>query len=189
MSLGGRFADINITDLMLEMEKAAVEKQSDMLNEVKLMVANQERNEPVRKYLARLRGLADICKLSVECSSCYETTSDVDRIILTTLVKGLVDNETKGEILSKVKSLSLDDTIAFVEAREKGSRSLAGMGGSDLAGQQVHVVKDFSDKTCWRCGERGHSSKFKGCKGSEEAWNRGIPPHQKCTINCQVSPC
>ena len=105
MSLGGRFAEINIADLMLEMEKAAVEKQSDMFNKVKLMEAKQERNEPVRKYLARLRGLADICKRSVECSSCHETTSYVDRIILTTLVKGLVDNETKGEILSKVKSL------------------------------------------------------------------------------------
>ena len=33
MSLGGRFADINITDLMLEMEKAAVEKQSDILRQ------------------------------------------------------------------------------------------------------------------------------------------------------------
>ena len=80
MSLGGRFAEINIADLMLEMEKAAVEKQSDMFNKVKLMEAKQERNEPVRKYLARLRGLADICKRSVECSSCHETTSYVNRI-------------------------------------------------------------------------------------------------------------
>ena len=102
--------------------------------------------------------------------------------ILTTLVKGLVDNETKGEILSKVQPLSLEDTIAFVEAREKCQRSLAGMGGSDLGGQQVHVVKDFSDKMCWRCGEKGHTSKFKGCKAAKATCNRcGKVGHfQKC---------
>ena len=182
MSMGSRLANISIADLMTEMEKAAVEKQSDMLNEVKLMEAKQERGEPVRKYLARLRGLADICKLSVECLSCHETASYVDRIIITTLVKGLVDNETKGEILSKVQLLSLEDTIAFVEASEKGQRSLAGMGGSDLAGQQVHVVKEFSDKMCWRCGEKGHTSKFKGCKAAKATCNRcGKVGHfQKC---------
>ena len=81
MSMWSRLANISIADLMTEMEKAAVEKQSDMLNEVKLMEAKQERGEPVRKYLARLRGLADICKLSVECSSCHEAASYVDRII------------------------------------------------------------------------------------------------------------
>ena len=39
ISMGSRLANISIADLMTEMEKAAVEKQSDMLNEVKLMEA------------------------------------------------------------------------------------------------------------------------------------------------------
>ena len=62
-----------------------------------------------------------------------------------------MDNDTKGEILSKVAK---DETIAFVEARETGQHSLAGLSGSGLAGQQVHVVRDFSEARCWKCGEK-----------------------------------
>jgi len=70
---------------------------------------------------------------------------------------GLVDNETKGEILSKEKPLTLDETIAFVEARETRQRSLADLGNLGLADQQVRAVKDVSESQCWRCGEKGHT--------------------------------
>ena len=166
MSLGTRAESISLVDLMEEVKTAAVEMQSDMLNEVRLMEAKQERNEPVRKFLARLKGLAGICELKTKCA-CDETPSYADRIIHTTLVKGLVDNETKGEILSKVDKFTLDQTIAFVEARETGQRSLAGLGGSGLAGQQIHIVRDYSESQCWRCGETGHTSRFKGCKAKK----------------------
>ena len=171
MSLGSRAESISLGDLMEEVKTAAVEMQSDMLNEVRLMEAKQERNEPVRRFLARLKGLAGICQLKVKCA-CNETPSYADRIIHTTLVKGLVDNETKGEILSKVDKFTLDQTVAFVEARETGQRSLAGLGGGGLAGQQIHVVRDYSGSTCWRCGETGHTSRFKGCKAMKATCGR-----------------
>ena len=75
--------------------------------------AKQERDEPVRKFLARLKGMGAICKLTVT-STCNEVNSYSEEIITTTLVKGLVDNETKGEILSKMNPLTLDATITFV---------------------------------------------------------------------------
>ena len=59
-TIGKRWNTISSMDLMTEMEVDAVEKQSDMLNEIHLMEAKQDRNEPVRKFLARLRGLASI---------------------------------------------------------------------------------------------------------------------------------
>ena len=55
-----KMATITVNDLMKDMEKAAVEKQSDLLNKVKLIEARQERNKPVRTFVARLRGLANI---------------------------------------------------------------------------------------------------------------------------------
>ena len=107
-----------------------MEKQSNFLNEVKLIEAKQELNEPIRTFLARLRGLATIWDLTTPCPSllCTEVVSHANRSILTALVKGLVDNETKGEIMSKVERLTLDKTVTFVEARETGKRSLAGHG-------------------------------------------------------------
>ena len=46
--------------------------------------------------------------------------------ILLALVKGLADWDTKCEILSKLKQMNLDETMAFVEAREIGKRDHSG---------------------------------------------------------------
>ena len=48
-------ATISVASLMLEIEKAAVEKQSDFLNKVKLMEAKQELDKPLRTFVATLR--------------------------------------------------------------------------------------------------------------------------------------
>ena len=117
MSLGTRADTISLSNLSEEVKTAAVEKQSEMLNQVRLMEAKQERNEPVRKFLARLKGMAVICKLTVTYT-CHEVNSYGEEIITKMQIKGLVDSDTKGEILSKVAMLTLDEIIAFVEARE-----------------------------------------------------------------------
>jgi hypothetical protein len=46
---------ISVPKLITEIEKAAVEKQSDLLNKVKLIKAKHECDEPIRTYVARLR--------------------------------------------------------------------------------------------------------------------------------------
>jgi hypothetical protein len=101
---------ILLADLMVEIEKLAVEKQSDLLNKVKLMEAKQERDELVRRFVAS--------------DTCNETVSHVNTTILMALVKGLVIDDTKGEVLSKMEKFDLDETVTFVEARETGQRSL-----------------------------------------------------------------
>ena len=101
--------------MLLEIERAAVEKQSDLLNKVKLMEAKQECDEPVRTFVARLCRLANICVLSTLCTggACEQTVSYVKPSILPALVKGLYDRDTKGEVLSKVTQMNLEDTVAF----------------------------------------------------------------------------
>ena len=46
---------MTVIELMADIEKAAVERQSDLLNKVRLMDAKQEREEAVRTFVARLR--------------------------------------------------------------------------------------------------------------------------------------
>ena len=53
----------------------------------------------------------------------------MDATILLALVKGLDEMDTKGEIQSKEKQMNLDETVAFVEARETGKRDLVLLGG------------------------------------------------------------
>ena len=76
--------------------------------------------------MGRLRGLANICNLLTNCvnETCTETVSHVNATILLALVKGLVDVDTKGKILSKVEQMDLGRTIDFLEARETGKCDL-----------------------------------------------------------------
>jgi hypothetical protein len=50
--------------------------------------------------------------------------SEVDKWGLMSLISGLNDDDTKQAVLSKVEEMTLDDTIAFVEARETGRNSV-----------------------------------------------------------------
>ena len=62
--------------------------------------------------------------------------------------------DTKGEILSKVKQMDLDETVTFVEARETGKQDLVLLNGGPSS-SQVNGVQ--VQGKCWRCGQEGHS--------------------------------
>ena len=70
------------------------------MNTLALMTAKQERDEPVRQFAARLRGLAAVCDLSVTCACTPPTkVSMVDKLVCMSLIGGLNDEETKQEVL------------------------------------------------------------------------------------------
>ena len=58
------------------------------------------------------------------------------------LICGLNNEDTKQAVLSKVEEMPLDDTIAFVEARETGKNSVKILSGGGLTCGQVHRVQD-----------------------------------------------
>ena len=57
---------------------------------------------------------------------CTQMVSHMEPTILLALVKGLADGDTQCEILSKLKQMNLDETMAFLEAREIGKRDHSG---------------------------------------------------------------
>ena len=164
-SLGDRVDTISETELLEEIKKLAVERQSNIINTVALMSATQERDEGIRQFAARLRGLALVCDLSVICG-CGEKVSVVERWILMAMVKGLYDEDTKQEIMSKVKEMSFDETVTFVEARETGKKSVNCLNGGNLASSQINRVDTpnkgegksprAEQERCKYCGTKGH---------------------------------
>ena len=176
-SLGSSISSASEAVIMSEMEKLSVLEQSNLVNVVALMSASQERDEKVRSYLARLRGLAGVCELTVECTAefCGEKVSYANRLILHALVRGLYDSETKEELLSKTPELDLDSSITFVEAKEAGKRSVGCLGTSNLASSQVNKVTAYQQdkkenllkdlkkvdisKRCMYCDRSGHGEK------------------------------
>ena len=169
-SLGSSLQTKTEEELIKEMKKLAVPHHSNLVNIVNLRSITQERDERVRSYVARIRGRASICELTVPCTKvgCDEKVSYADHEILNTLVKGLYDTETKEEVLSKEPQMDLNATILFIEARESGKRSAGALSGETIASNQVNrtavaaegVSKDLlgaDDKTrCKYCGRSGH---------------------------------
>ena len=74
-----RMSTITVDDLMKEIKKAAVEKQSDLLYKGKLMEAKQEL---VRTFVARLRGQHLHPLHRMHRDTCTKTVSHVEPTIL-----------------------------------------------------------------------------------------------------------
>ena len=161
-TLGDRILTISEKDLLDEIEILAVEKQSNLVHTVALMSAVQERDEGVRHFVARLRGLAAVCDLTIvtKCSCNLEVkVSAVDSWILLLLVKNLYDSEIRQEVMSKVKVMTLDETIAFVEAKETSLKATQTLDKGVLASGAINnVQKEKSNEAekCKYCGNKGH---------------------------------
>ena len=132
-ALGVKVTTINVADLLKEMETLAVIKQSNHVNILAMIKSKQERDEPVRQFAARLRGLAAVCDLAAVCT-CGQPVSMVNKWVLMTLINGLYDGDTQQAVLSKVEELNLEDTIIFVEAREVGKQSAKVVSGGLSSG-------------------------------------------------------
>ena len=155
-ALGDRIDTISVKDLLKEIEVLAVVRQSNNVNTLAMISAKQERDEPVRQFAARLRGLAAVCDLSVTCT-CGLKVSEVDKWVRMSLIGGLNDEDTKQAVLSKVDEMPLDETITFVEARETGKTALKILGGKLSSGEIHKVQQDRADqRSCTYCGKKGH---------------------------------
>ena len=114
-----------MVDLLEEIVMLAVVRHS---NHLALMTAKQERDESVRQFAASLRGQAEVCNLTITCSCLLK----VNKWVLMSLTSGLNNKDTKQAVLSKVEEMTLDNTIAFVEARETCKNSMKILSGGGL---------------------------------------------------------
>ena len=64
-----------------------------MVARVQLQSMQQDRDEPVRAFAARLRGQAGVCKFTLHCADCVRDLSYSDNIIHDSLIRGLCDEE------------------------------------------------------------------------------------------------
>ena len=104
-ALGVRVENINVADLLKKIKTLAVIKQSNNVNILAMLKSKQERDEPVRQFAARLRGLAAVCDLPTLCT-CGNTVSMVDKWVLMTLINRLHNGDTQQAVLSKVEEMS-----------------------------------------------------------------------------------
>ena len=113
-------------DTVLEyIRTLAVCPENTMIARFKLQQLHQDRDEPIRSFLSRLKGQASVCKYLKKCPC--QPPQDVDystEIIRDALIKGIDDEDIKIEVMGQAnQEMTLDEVVQFVEAKESGKRS------------------------------------------------------------------
>ena len=197
--------------LLEEMHKLAVVAQNHLVNILRLRSMVQDRDESARSYLARLKGAVTVCKLTMNCSCVPSTSvSFADKEILHCLVKGLVDEDIRKQVLGVVVEMDLENTVKFVEAKESGKKAGVYLDGGEVDVNKVTGYKQaqreqqlagrtntdvlVDEARCKYCGKKGHgaapgfSKKKEECPAFDKKCNScGVVGHFSRTKSCKKS--
>ena len=114
-------------DALLKIRRLAVRPENILVSRVQLYSLRQDRDEPIRSFVARLRGQSSICQFqkSKLCSCSLNVEVDYSsEMIRDAMIKGLEDEDIRLDILAQGnQTLSLEDAVQLVEAKESGKRS------------------------------------------------------------------
>ena len=165
---GGSLSDKPINEVLAAIKQLAIREENVMVARATLHNMSQDRDEPIRAYAARLRGHAGICKFSVQCQHCNHDVSYTEQILRDIIVRNIVDNDIQLELLgNENQSMSLEEVIRFIEAKESGKRSATHL----LTTQAANAARSSSYKKgknaatptsvhnndlCSYCGKPGH---------------------------------
>ena len=167
--VGGSLTD-KTEDFVLEKIKAlAIHEENSMVACVALQEMRQDAGEMIRKFSARVRGQAGVCKLVVKCHSCEAEVSYIEQAMRNVICHGIADPEIQLDLLSDAnQDMTLEEVLQFIEKKEAGKRSagkLLGSQGADhirsqyKSNRQKNLIERKSDiKTdlCTYCGKAGH---------------------------------
>ena len=118
-----------------------------------LFQAKQDRDEPIKAFVARLRGLASMCKLShdITCTHAADgkhTVSFTDTLLKYVIICNIANNDIQADILSHTnQDLSLNELIQFIEAKEAGVKSKASLNDQSNAGIRSSYKKEAAKNT------------------------------------------
>ena len=138
--------------LLAQIKKIAVRIKNRAVNRVKLNTLKQDKGEPIRRFAGRIRSLATVSEYAVKCGSCKTEVSYTDEVIKDQVISGIADHEIQKDVLSheKIKDLSLESLLIFIEGKEAGHTSLNLMSGQTIP--EVSKV-ETKEKKCRYCGE------------------------------------
>ena len=165
---GGTLTGMTEDAVFAAIKKLAIREENTMVARVTLHNMRQDRDEPVRAFVARLRGQASVCKFAQQCSRCDADVDYTESIIKDVLCRGLEDGEIQRDLLGdKNQDMTLEEVIGFVEAKEAGRRSASrlllpqstdAVNSSAYRKQKKTPLKDTlkEQDVCSYCGTKGH---------------------------------
>lgn len=175
---GGSLTNKTEDEVLKAIKQLAVRQENTMVARVSLHGMRQDREESIRAFCARVRGQANICKLTTTCPTCAADVNYTDTIIRDVLTRGVADPDIQLDLLGdKNQDMSLEDVVTLIEAKESGKRSASRLLDShttdvvstaasrsryrrDQRDSRVHKLQSKpQEELCFYCGLAGHGTR------------------------------
>ena len=165
---GGTLAGETEEVVLAAIKALAVREENVMVARVALHHMKQDRDEPIRAFVARLKGQAGVCKYVKACPGCNVQVAYTEAILTDVLCRGIADPEIQMDLLGDAnQEMTLEQAIKFVEAKESGKRSASRLSTPQLAEamgstyrrqrkQTAPPPTPTGPDTCTYCGTKGH---------------------------------
>ena len=176
----GNMENDSEVNVIAAIKKLAVRAENIIVARVRLLNMKQDRDEPVRSFVARLKGQAGTCKYAKQhkCTSC-EHESEInysEHTVRDVLARGLADNDIQIDLLGDPnQDMPLDQMVKLIEAKETGKESALQLSGNHSANALRSTYKRNGTTTnradnqnsgsnaqpnngaiCGWCGRKGH---------------------------------
>ena len=163
----------------------------------------QDPEEPIRAFCSRLVGTADLCDLTVECSSptCNHKTSYRDQVVLQALLKGMHHIDIRTRVLSRTQNNELSklpEIVDYVAAEEASLSSFSTLQSPHtIAAQssykQLHrkpqdSLQNFKCRYCGskHPGDRSVESRREHCRAFDKKCSKCSKLHHFASV-CRSS--
>ncbi len=99
-------------DLLAAIRALAVREENPKVARVALSRMTQDRGEPIRSFAARLRGQAEVCCFTKQCTGCDAVSNQGEERVADQLCIGLADAEIQEDLLKNTnQSMTVEETI------------------------------------------------------------------------------
>ena len=121
---GGSLTDKSEEFVLDKIKTLAIREENTMVARVALHEMRQDAGEMIRKFSARVRGQAGVCKFLLKCTQCETEVNYTDHIMRDVICHGIADSEIQLDLLSDSnQNMTLEQVLQFVEKKEAGKRS------------------------------------------------------------------
>ena len=154
-----------------------------------LVLLRQERDETFRAFSARVRGKAETCAYSVNCT-CGRDVDFTDAIVRDVLIAGISDLDIRREVLGTVDIIDqpVNDVIALVESKEtaRNALPLSAAGISTFKRDKRLLIPKVEAMA--RPTSRGQTASCPACRVTYSLYSEGVSgwntrPHKLC-LDC-----
>ncbi|RDH89254.1 MAG: hypothetical protein DIZ77_16200 [endosymbiont of Seepiophila jonesi] len=166
-------------DILDSIHRLAVKAENVMVSRVALNNLQQQADEGIRNFTARVKGQADLCQFTQKCT-CTKEVRYTDEMVRDVIIRGLYDQDTQREVLGmQEQDMELDALIKLLEAKEIGKKTQASILGDTGAGisrykrdkNPSQIDNQNRHFKCHYCGRTGHGTNTNGrtSKANREA--------------------